>query len=285
MPAKYTRELLTEAAARSTTLRQAAEHLGVRPSSGALSHLRRRMADAGVDTGHFLHLQRRRVTLACTPEQLARAAPGARSLRELARTLALPDDGASRAALRRRLSELGIDTGHFSHARVAVPEAALRTAVGESSSVAEVVRRLGLPPNDSSHRKVQRRARELGLDLSHFKRRSRRAFRPVVPKPVAASVLVLRPEGSARTSHRRLRRALAEIGVPYLCAGCGNPGEWLGRPITLQVDHVNGDWLDNRAGNLRYLCPNCHSLTDTWCGRNKGRTAAGEAGGAPPPAG
>ncbi len=61
--------------------------------------------------------------------------------------------------------------------------------------------------------------------------------------------------------------------MTYTC--CGNTGEWLGRPITLQIDHINGDWRDHRRENLRYLCPNCHALTETWC-RQKGRvTLAG----------
>jgi hypothetical protein len=64
---------------------------------------------------------------------------------------------------------------------------------------------------------------------------------------------------------------------------CGVGKFWQGRPITLQIDHTNGIDGDHRIENLRFMCPNCHSQTETFCGRNRGtktseRTAYWRAG-------
>ena len=62
--------------------------------------------------------------------------------------------------------------------------------------------------------------------------------------------------------------------IPYYCSNkaCGLHKKepiWAGRSIVLHLDHINGIRNDNRLVNLRYLCPNCHSQTSTYCGRNK----------------
>jgi hypothetical protein len=66
-------------------------------------------------------------------------------------------------------------------------------------------------------------------------------------------------------------RIIKEGLLEYKCVLCGNNGIWNGKELTLQLDHINGDNKDNRISNLRLLCPNDHSQTDTFAGRNAKR--------------
>lgn len=57
--------------------------------------------------------------------------------------------------------------------------------------------------------------------------------------------------------------------LEYKCHNCGCTGQWQNGQIALQIHHINGNNKDNRLMNLQYLCPNCHALTETYCGKNK----------------
>ncbi len=66
-----------------------------------------------------------------------------------------------------------------------------------------------------------------------------------------------------------IKARLLEAGLlQNVCSGCGH-SEWRGRELVIQLDHINGDPHDNRLENLRMLCPNCHSQTETFGARNK----------------
>lgn len=70
-------------------------------------------------------------------------------------------------------------------------------------------------------------------------------------------------------SSSQLKRRLVNNGLlEDRCEKCGVGKEWCGMSLTLQLDHINGDRTNNRLDNLRVLCPNCHSQTETFGGRN-----------------
>lgn len=76
-------------------------------------------------------------------------------------------------------------------------------------------------------------------------------------------------ENSTYKNRSKLKlRLVKENLLQYECSDCENKGEWNGKKITLQLDHKNGINNDNRLENLRFLCPNCHSQTDNYAGKN-----------------
>lgn len=135
----------------------------------------------------------------------------------------------------------------------------LRKAAAGARSVYDVIRILGgNPGSGGTYQHVRRKLTEHGIDTSHFVGLSANRGKRPTNKRTAAQVLAFNPARRTREKADRLRAALLETGRFPACAGCGLT-EWQGSVIVFQVDHVNGNWRDNRSDNLQLLCPNCHS--------------------------
>lgn len=151
-----------------------------------------------------------------------------------------------------------------SHRARPTPEE-LRVAVAESISLAEVLRRLGRPGSGTQRAYLRQWIAEDQLATEHFLGQAHQRGKRGPALGRRPEEILVKHDGERRTRTVVLRRALHEMGVPEECADCGVGPEWLGKPMTLEVDHVNGDWSDDRLENLRLLCPNCHAVTNTWC--------------------
>jgi hypothetical protein len=148
----------------------------------------------------------------------------------------------------------------------------LRRAVAESLSCADVLRRFGLAPRGGNYKTIKHHVRRLGLDTSHWLGRGHLRGKP---RPWLAGFArplsdILKDGSHVANSGSLKRRLISEGFLDERCARCGLT-EWLDAPISLHLDHANGQNTDNRLENLRLLCPNCHSQTDTYCGKNWGK--------------
>jgi RNase P subunit RPR2 len=74
-------------------------------------------------------------------------------------------------------------------------------------------------------------------------------------------------------STHRLKLKLLKEGIKkHQCEMC-KITEWMGKPVPVELDHIDGNRYNNDLSNLRVLCPNCHAQTDTYSGKNVGKYA------------
>lgn len=107
-------------------------------------------------------------------------------------------------------------------------------------------------------KKIKKVVEELGLDVSHFCICAKR------PTQVEDIFKIHDKRENGKVRKYLIRHEI----IDYKCSSCGLEDYWNGENLTLQLDHINGNSCDNRLENLRFLCPNCHTQTSTFCGRN-----------------
>lgn len=145
-----------------------------------------------------------------------------------------------------------------------IAEDELRKLIASCKTYSECLRKIGLSTSGSGSRtSLKNRIEELSIDISHFDKYHYDAKPHKDAKPLSYYLV----EKSTITQCNLKRRLIKEKMIPYKCDVCGNKGEWAGKPLSLQLDHINGNHCDNRLSNLRFLCPNCHSQTDTYAGK------------------
>ena len=143
-----------------------------------------------------------------------------------------------------------------------VSDEEFRTIVANSFSYSDCLRALGLGTSGGSSTDVlKKRIKELGCSTEHFNGHRSGAIRN---RMSLEEILV---ENSTYVSTVSLKKRLLDANLlEYKCSKCGI-SNWNNEPLTLQLDHINGNHNDNRIENLRLLCPNCHSQTNTYAGK------------------
>lgn len=136
----------------------------------------------------------------------------------------------------------------------------LTEAVRISTSMRQVLVRLNVAPYGGNYDVLRGKLKALRLDTSHFVGRAWSRNRQLPPRTPLERYL----DGTQPVQSYKLKNRLLKAGVlEPRCDAC-RLHVWLGQPIPLELDHINGNNTDNRLENLRLLCPNCHALTPTY---------------------
>lgn len=131
-------------------------------------------------------------------------------------------------------------------------------ALKSSFSIAETMRKLGVGLH---YRIMHTHIKRLNVDTSHF-----RSTSGGYQEKKELTYYLKENSCSTSTSHLK-KRLIREKYLENKCSIC-EIYEWNNKPLSLHLDHINGTPTDNRLENLRLLCPNCHSQTATYCGKN-----------------
>lgn len=176
--------------------------------------------------------------------------------------------------MKRWINHYDIDISHFggqgSHTgrspNIVYTRERLEEAVQASRTMSEVCRYLGRPVTGGTSTHLRRVIARHKINTSHFLTRSessRLLYQPNFTLRTSDTVFVVLPPGSGREKVYILRREMLAAGVAHQCAVCRTGAVWNDVPLVLHIDHINGNYLDNRLINLRFLCPNCHSQQPT----------------------
>ena len=148
-----------------------------------------------------------------------------------------------------------------------IPEIEFRDAILKSETNTETLQKFGLKNHGGISKSFRERLKELGIDTSHFHPEKAK----LNPSNTLSKIDAIKKYFVEKGMKGRcmIRKYLLKYHlIEVKCVSCGMGAEWNGKPITLQIEHKNGNGRDHRLENLEWLCPNCHSQTETFAGRN-----------------
>ena len=143
--------------------------------------------------------------------------------------------------------------------------------IKESKTINEVLKKMGRNTGSAAYKSFKKFIIKNNINTSHFwtqKEIIENQFKNGKLVKIKNDKIFIENSNTNRNSVKR--RIISENLIKYECVFCGNKGEWMGKKISLILDHINGINNDNRLDNLRFVCPNCNSTLETHCRGHKG---------------
>lgn len=144
-----------------------------------------------------------------------------------------------------------------------LPSEEFKKLIANSQTISEVFKQFNLTNKGGNYRTLRLRLEEENVNITHFRKSIPSVIKGIIP---LEDILV----ENSPYNRSSLRKRLIKLKIiPYVCQSCNLGSKWNESDLSLQLDHKNGISNDHRLDNLQFLCPNCHSQTSSFAGRNK----------------
>jgi len=142
----------------------------------------------------------------------------------------------------------------------------LKDIIKESTSIRQVLIKLNIKACGGNYATIKNKVKQYSIDISHFLGKPQKGITKIRP-PIHSLSEILCENNTYQSN--KLKERLIKAGIlKNKCYICGLT-EWRGESLTMQLHHINGISTDHRLENLRLDCPNCHSQTTNYRGKNK----------------
>jgi len=209
------------------------------------------------------------------------AIENSQSIRQVLVKLNLAPKGGNYKCFYRAAKTFGVDVSHIGRGKSTIGVTKHRSQITDQEiiyqcaieqSLASVLRSLCLTTKSgsgTSYAWIKNKIKELGISTSHFTGQGHLRGK-THNWSVKIPLFDIMVENSLCQNNNALKKRLIRENILIeKCNEC-EISHWQDKKLSLHMDHINGINDDNRLENLRLLCPNCHSLTPTYCGKNKG---------------
>jgi len=200
-------------------------------------------------------------------EQIENIVKTSKTWTECLRKLNLGNQTRNKERLKKYINLYEIEHNHI-HSSVWKNEKNLRDVVAKSFCKSDILRSMNLAIHSGNFDTLNKYVKKYNISISHFnddsaKEKKANALKESQEKrKLKHEEIFIENSACNRTSIRKIVKKFSLL--EYKCA-FGHEAIWEGKELVLHLDHINGIPSDNRIENLRYLCPNCHSQTTTYC--------------------